>query len=163
MRKLLLDNGSAQSEPSGSPEPERKRSRAFRIYWIVSTIVILFAAIYSGLTFYSRWQEDQAWKARAAEKQREEDARSLEMMGGNRFDILNFYAAPGHIRKGETVDLCYGVSNAKSVTLEPNVANVYPAYTNCVQLSPRKTTMYTLTAADGKGNTKTASLTVEVR
>lgn len=162
---MLFDDKASGNRSGGPPppDPEQKRSRAWRTYWIVSSGLMILAAVYSGLIFYSRWQENQAWKERAAEKQREDDARTLEMMGGNTFDILSFYASPGHIRRGDTVNLCYGVSNAKLVTLNPKVADVYPAYSNCVRTSPQKTTTYTLTATDAKGQTKSESLTVEVR
>ena len=67
------------------------------------------------------------------------------------------------MHRGEEVDLCYGVSNAKTVTLVPQPNAVWPSYSRCVQVSPQKTTTYTLTVTDAAGNTKSASLTVEVR
>ena len=154
---MLLDQRPAQQQP------ERKPGRGFRIYMIISSTAILAAAIYTGLTFYSRRQENQAILDRAAKQKRAEDQRSLEMMGGDTFDILNFYVSPGHIRRGDSAQLCYGVSNAKSVTLDPKDANVYPPLSNCETVSPRKTTTYTLTAVDAQGNNKTASLTVTVK
>ncbi len=160
---MLFDDTPARAAMPGPEQPERKPGRAFRIYWIISSGLIFLAAIYSGLVFYSRREENRAIEEKAAADRRAADARVLEMMGGNRFDILNFYASPGHIRRGETVQLCYGVSNATSLTLDPKDANVYPAYSNCVRISPRKTTTYTLTAADAQGHTQTASVTVEVR
>jgi hypothetical protein len=33
----------------------------------------------------------------------------------------------------------------------------------CMQITPKKTTKYTFTADDGKGSTKTAELTIEVK
>jgi hypothetical protein len=59
--------------------------------------------------------------------------------------------------------MCYGVSNAKSVKLDPPDANVWPSNDRCLQISPKKTTTYTFTADDGQGNTKTATLTIEVK
>jgi hypothetical protein len=151
-----------EQKPAQGP-PERKPGRAFRIYLIVSSTMIVLAAVYSGLVFYSRYEDNLEIQQRAAEKKRADDQRVLEMMGGNTFDILNFYASPGHVHRGDDVHLCYGTSNAKSLSLDPKDANVYPAYSNCVTVTPRKTTTYTLTAADDKGNNKTASVTVEVR
>jgi hypothetical protein len=147
----------------GQPQPEQKPGRGFRIYLVISSTAILAAAIYTGLTFYSRRQQNQAILENAARQKRAEDQRALDMMGGDTFDILNFYASPGHIRRGDSARLCYGVSNAKSVTLDPKDANVYPALSNCESVSPRKTTTYTLTAVDAKGNNKTASLTLTVK
>jgi len=97
------------------------------------------------------------------EKQRARDERTFEMMGGDRFEILDFYASPGVIARGESAQLCYGVSNANSVEIAPPAEPVYPSYGQCVDVSPRKDTTYTLTARDAAGHTKTASVTLRVR
>ncbi|MGH9775017.1 MAG: hypothetical protein ACRD50_08735 [Candidatus Acidiferrales bacterium] len=131
--------------------------------WILVAVV----AIYSGWILWSRWQERHDLEARVAaekaEHQRADDERTVEMLGGNKFDILNFYAAPGVIRRGDAVDICYGVSNAKSLTLEPQSSPVWPSLNHCVSVFPRKTTRYTLTVIDASGNKKTSTLTVQVR
>jgi len=46
-------------------------------------------------------------------------AKSFEVLGGADFKIISFYAMPGTIHRGDDVDMCYGVSNAKSVKLDP--------------------------------------------
>ncbi len=84
-------------------------------------------------------------------------------MGGKELAIQNFYASPGTIRRGETVQLCYGVANAKTVKLEPQSNPVWPSYSRCVDVTPTKSITYTLTIADAAGNTKTQSLQVKVR
>jgi hypothetical protein len=84
-------------------------------------------------------------------------------MGGDRFDILSFYANPGAMVQGDSVNLCYSVSNAKSVTLQPQSNAVWPSYERCVSVSPKKTTTYTLTATDAAGQKKSATAIVEVR
>src|SRR3989449_10682793 len=91
------------------------------------------------------------------------DRIALEQMGGKELAIQNFYASPGTIRRGETVQLCYGVANAKTVKLEPQSNSVWPSYSRCVDVTPTKSTTYTLTIADTAGNTKTQSLEVKVR
>ena len=55
---------------------------------------------------------------RLKENARTEAAHTFETLGGDRFEILNFYAVPGVIRRGDSAQLCYGVSNAKTVRLE---------------------------------------------
>jgi hypothetical protein len=115
-----------------------------------------------GWVFYSRSQANQAIVERAAEKRLDQDRQTFEMMGGNRFDILGFYADPGAIRAGDRSSLCYSVSNAKSVKLEPQTDPVWPALSHCVNVSPGKTTKYTLTIEDGAGYTKTGTLEVKV-
>jgi hypothetical protein len=85
-------------------------------------------------------------------------------MGGNRFEILVYAANPPVVRAGEKSSLCYSVSNAKEVKIEPKTEEpVWPAYSRCVHVSPRKTTKYTLTIDDGAGHTKTATVDVTVR
>ncbi len=53
------------------------------------------------------------------EKVRTADQQSFEAMGGNRFEILVFAANPPVLRAGEKSSLCYSVSNAKGVKIEP--------------------------------------------
>jgi cbb3-type cytochrome oxidase subunit 3 len=134
-----------------------------RSYLIVSWSLIALILLYVGWVFYSRRQENREIEQRAAARRRADDQRTVDMLGGNRFDILSFYASPGTIRRGDTAQLCYGVSNAKSVRLEPQADAVWPSYSRCVQVSPEKSTTYTLTADDGAGHSKTATVTIEVR
>jgi hypothetical protein len=144
------------------PAPEPRTG--FRIYLIVSAVAFIFAGIYVAWVFYSRRQANQEILDRAAEKQRAQAQQSFEMMGGDRFDILSYGASPATIQAGEKSSLCYSVSNAKSVNIEPPAEEpVWPAFSRCVHVSPRKTTKYTLTIDDGAGHTKTADVEVNVR
>ena len=59
--------------------------------------------------------------------------------------------------------MCYGVSNATAVKIEPGVEPIKPALSHCLEVFPKKTTTYTLKAEDAKGNSKSASLTITVR
>jgi hypothetical protein len=144
------------------PVPESRAG--FRIYLIVSVVALLFAGLYVGSVFYSRWQANQAIVDRAAEKQRAQDQQTFEMMGGDRFDILGYSAYPTTIQPGERSSLCYSVSNAKTVKIEPQTEEpVWPAFSRCVHVSPHKTTKYALTIEDGAGHTKTATVEVKVQ
>jgi hypothetical protein len=143
------------------PAPETRTGSAK--YLISSGVVLLLAGLYVGSVFLSRRQANQALEEKAATERRAQDRQTFEMMGGNRFEILGFYADPSSIGPGETADLCYSVSNAKSVKLEPQSEPVWPAFSRCVHVSPRKTTTYTLTAEDAAGHTKSATISVEVR
>ena len=139
------------------PEP----GDGHRKHLLVSIVAFAIVGVYLGWVFYSRRQADQDVEEKTAEKQRVQNQQTFEMMGGNRFEILGFHANPASIPAGETSSLCYSVSNAKTVTLEPQSEPVWPAFSRCVHASPRKTTTYTLTIGDGAGHFKTA--TVEVR
>jgi hypothetical protein len=132
-----------------------------------SKIVFTIAALIVIWIFLSRWWQNRSIEYRAkdaaAEKRRAEDRATLDQMGGKELAIQTFYATPGEIRRGQSVQICYGVANAKSVKLEPQSNPVWPSYSRCVNDSPAKTTTYTLTIADAAGNTKSQSLTVQVR
>lgn len=147
----------------GTPLPPASGfRRIFKYTWLGVAI----AALCVIWIFYVRWQTNRDIDYRAAQKaaaeQRENAARSVELMGGSKFDILNFYAAPGAVRRGDSFQLCYGVSNAASVKLDPPVGSVWPSYNRCFSVTPKTTATYTLTAADSSGHSKTASLTVTV-
>lgn len=140
-------------------DAQARLRRIVRYLWIVPAL----AALYVGWTLYERRQESRQVEQQAIEKRRAEDARTVESLGGDRFEILSFYAAPPVIRRGDTAQVCYGVSNAKTVRLDPPVGRVWPSYSRCVDVSPRNDTTYTLTIEDGKGQTKSATVTIQVR
>jgi hypothetical protein len=147
------------------PVPPKKST--FKNPFLYSWAALGIAALVVGWILFSRWYENRGIEKRAKEertqKQQEQDRIALEQLGGKELAIQNFYASQGEIRPGETVQLCYGVANAKSVTLEPQPNPVWPSYSRCVDVTPAKSTIYTLTIADAAGNTRTQSLEVEVR
>jgi len=147
-----------------SSEPrDSESSSGVQLYWAGSAIVLCLGLAYVGWVFFSRWQSNHEIEERIAAEKRAQAAKTFEGMGGDRFDILMFYASPGIVKRGEESTLCYGVSNAKSVTLQPQSNPVWPSQARCVDVSPSKTTTYTLTVTDSAGHTKSATATVEVR
>ena len=148
------------------PQPNAPSKSIFKKPSFYSKIVISIAALIVFWILLSRWLQNRSIEYRAKEaaaaKQRADDRATLEQMGGKELAIQTFYATPGEIRRGESVRLCYGVANAKSVKLEPQSNPVWPSYSRCGHDSPAKTTTYTLTIADAAGNTKAHSLTIEV-
>jgi hypothetical protein len=148
-------------------QPEVKQPHALRNLWTGFGAVVLIVLAYVGYTMWSRKAQDAdlAYKQQQAKsaQQRESDAAAVEELGGSDFKILAFYASPGFIHRGETVDMCYGVSNAKTVKLDPPEGNVWPSANRCLQVTPKKTTTYTLTIDDGKGKTANQTLTITVK
>lgn len=146
---------------------ETKRKSAFLNPLLYSSALVVIVSLVVGWIMLSRWLENRDFDRRAAQeraaKQREMDRLAIEQLGGKEFAILNFYASPGTIGRGETSQLCYGVSNAKAVKLEPQSSPVWPSPSRCVDVFPTKDTTYTLTIQDASGNTKTATLEVRVR
>ncbi len=143
------------------------KKSAFKNPFLYSWAVLAIVALVMGWILFSRWQENRGIEKRAKEertqKQQEQDRITLEQLGGKELAIQNFYASPGAIRRGETVQLCYGVANAKTVKLEPQSNPVWPSYSRCVDLTTSKSTTYTLTIADAAGNTRKQTLEVKVR
>jgi hypothetical protein len=146
------------------PKPESRPARKHPLLY--SSIAVAITLLYVGWVFFSRGQENRAieqkTKAEAAQKQRENDRASVELLGGNEFAIQMFYASPGVIQRGDSARLCYGVSNAKTVKLEPQSNPVWPSHSRCVEVAPAKTTTYTLTIEDAAGNTKFQTVEVKV-
>jgi hypothetical protein len=148
-------------------EPEPQPKSLFKNPKLYSSAVLIIVTLVVGWILISRWLENRAIENRAkeerSEKQREQDRITLEQLGGKELAIQNFYAMPGEIHRGQSVQLCYGVANAKTVKLEPQSNPVWPSYSRCLEVTPSKTTTYTLTIADAAGNTKTQTLEVKVR
>jgi len=133
--------------------------RVLRITWWV---LVAFACIYLGSVYYSRWSAKNSLKQRLEERKATQERAVVDAYGGENLTILNFYANPAAIRRGETTQLCYSVPNAESVRIEPPVKNVWPSRSRCVDVAPTSDTLYTLIAEDDGGNTVTADTTVEV-
>ena len=145
-------------------EPAHDSRSGLQTSIVVSIAVFLAVGAYIGWVFYSRWAANQAIAEKAAEKERTQDQKTFDLMGGNRFEILLYAANPPVIRAGERSSICYSVSNAKEVKIEPKTEEpVWPAYSRCVHVSPHKTTTYTLIIDDGAGHTKSAAIDVTVR
>jgi hypothetical protein len=137
----------------------------FKNPFVYSSLLILVVAVYVGWIIFSRHQDTRAYDERAADaqakKQREQDRAAIEQLGGSQLAIQMLYATP-RIHRGETAQVCFGVANAKTVTLEPQNSPVWPSHNLCVDVKPAKTTTYTLTAAGADGNSVSQEVTIEV-
>ena len=76
------------------PTPDSGPHTGIRIYVAVSAAVLVAALCYVGWVFWSRAHEDQLIEERVAAQRRAQDEQTVESMGGNRFEILAFYANP---------------------------------------------------------------------
>ena len=145
------------------PSSEPPRSR-LNIYVLLPIVTLVIGSLYVAGVFYSRWSSARAIEEKARDTQREHDQKVYQMMGGDRFAILNFFAYPGIINRGDSTTLCYSISNAKTATLDPpSNVSMWPAFDRCVSVTPKKTTTFTLTATDAAGNRQTAKAEVEVK
>jgi hypothetical protein len=124
---------------------------------------LAIAILYVGWTFLSRWNDNRS-RDRAADAERSKaDAKIVEMYGSGNLKILNFYATPGVLKRGQKGLICYGVSNAKTVRIEPGVEPVTPSISRCVEIAPGADTKYTLAAEDESGHSAAQSVLVRVR
>jgi hypothetical protein len=124
-------------------------------------LATLCAVLYDGWIFYGRWRGRREGARQEKEAEADRARRELDMLGGDGLRILNFYASPGAIKRGEHANLCYGVNGAQAVRIEPLSEALRPAMAHCLQVSPRADTAYTLVAEDGKG--KSIRQTFELR
>jgi len=129
-----------------------------------TTVALIVAAIYVGWMFFSRWQENRDLQHKRAEAAAESARDVVNTLGGNDLKILSLTLDRGFIRRGEKLQLCYGVMNAKKVSIEPSPREeTWPSTNRCVEVSPTRDTTYKLTAEDAAGHTQSASVQVKVR
>lgn len=76
--------------------------------------------------------------------------------------ITAFYARDGVVTEGGTTVLCYGVSDTKSLKIDPPVDGVWPSFNRCVEVKPKGATHYTLTALGADGQAVSQSLDLQV-
>ena len=142
------------------------RKSLFRNPFVYSSLLILIVAVYVGWIIFSRHQNTRLYEQRAADaqakKQRERDQAAIEQLGGNELAIQMLYATR-LVRRGEAAELCFGVSNATTVTLEPESGKIWPSHNLCIDVKPVKTTIYTLTATGADGKSVSQQVKVEVR
>ena len=99
-----------------------------------------------------------------AKRQEAERQQANLIFGSGEIKFTTFSADNGLVKRGGTTHLCYGVVNATTLKIDPPVGEpVKPTSRHCVEIAPKQTITYTITASNDKGATKTASLTIQVR
>ena len=147
-----------------SPEPSpRKSGSKLEKLLPYTTVAVIIAGLYVAWTFYSRYESnkravEQVQAEREAARKRVVD--QIYGSGGVRFNALS--ADTAVLKRGEKTQLCYSVVNAKNLKLDPPVEPIKPSYYHCLEIAPKKTTTYTITADDGAGHSKSESLTIRV-
>jgi hypothetical protein len=126
-----------------------------------TTAALLVALAYLAWELYARRAADIRFQERLRDKAPARSAVTDDLTGVG-LKVLHFYASPAVLGEGDRAVLCYGVRGAASVKIEPGVEAVSPSLNRCVGIDPEETTNYTLTAADGQGNTASASFVMQV-
>jgi hypothetical protein len=84
--------------------------------------------------------------------------------GTDTANILVFTARPGAVAAAERTELCYAVSSAFQVRIEPGVGEVVPSSTlSCRRVAPVRTTTFELTAYGLNGQHVSRQLVVVVK
>jgi len=125
------------------------------------TVLVVLSVLYAGWTIFSRYQANQNAIQSAKKAEAEADRKVVDIYG-EQLKIMAFYASPGVVRRGEKALVCYGVSNAKTVQIEPHVDDITPSLSRCLDVFPKQTTEYKLTAADAQGHTTAQSFVLKV-
>jgi hypothetical protein len=146
------------------PETPPPQKSPLKNPFLYSSLVIIGVILYVSYVLYARHESSKEYERKTKEHQveqrREEDRLAVEQLGGSELAIRGLYVSPRSIHAGESAQLCYDVANAKTVTLDPPAGEVWPSHSRCLNISPRKTTTYTLTIKDAAG--KTVSQSVEL-
>jgi hypothetical protein len=128
----------------------------------ILTVAVIVGLAYDGWIFYSRWSDAREAAKDQAAKEAEDARRTVDALGGDHLKILDFYASPVTIHRGEHASICYGVNAAQTVRIDPPVEQLHPAVSHCFQVAPARDTEYQLTIADAAGHTLTQSLSIRV-
>ena len=87
-----------------------------------------------------------------------------QVLPADRASILIFTPRPGSIATSGPTRLCYAVSDALQVRLEPEIGDITPTRTlTCLRVAPRRTTTYELIAQGRDGHAVRQELVIIVR
>ena len=135
--------------------------------YLYSGLLIAFVAALVLYVMAERYLSSRAFDDRVAREQEarslEDDRRAVQQLGGNELAIRGLYLTPDTIRRGESAQLCYDVANAKTVTLDPPVAEVWPSHSRCIELKLKKSATFTLAIADASGKTLSQSVELKIK
>ena len=129
--------------------------------WLTAVLVI--AVLWTAWIILNRRDEARQAEQEAANRKANLDREVIDRLGGDKLSILTFYASPPVIHRGTHVSLCYSVSNAASVVIDPGLGSWKPSLSRCLDVAPQHTTSYTLTAKGAKGDTLTADTKIVVQ
>jgi hypothetical protein len=126
-------------------------------------LIVLVAFLYPAWIFWQRRVSAREAEQQSERARIERDRPVVEKLATGPVKVIMLYANPGVLSAGETANLCYGVKNAASVSIEPKIEELKPSLSRCLAISPKRTTIYTLRAQDENGASDEASIEVRVR
>ena len=147
--------------------PTTSRKSLWTRPFFYSGLLILAVAVFVSYTMLERYLSRRAFDDRIARQdaanRQDADRRAIEQLGGSELAIRGLYLSPSTIHSGEAAQLCYDVANAKTVTLDPPVGEVWPSHSRCVEFKLKKSATLTLTIADASGKTVSQSVELTVK
>ncbi|MEO8368458.1 MAG: hypothetical protein ABI806_04605 [Candidatus Solibacter sp.] len=144
-----------QIDATFTPAEERRRPAPFVIAAIAVSVLFL------GWVLLSRGPAVAQSAASAAAPAQKTDS-ALAFYGNGQLKVLSFYASPVEVRRGSRALVCYGVSNASAVRIEPALGETWPSTSRCMEVTGTKDTEYKLTAQDSAGHEETRTLSLKV-
>lgn len=133
-------------------------SRSRTPFVIAATSVGL---IFLGWVLYARGSSTPTIEAaRPASAQR--NAETVAYYGNGQLKVLSFYANPVEVKRGAHALVCYGVSNAATVRIEPSIGETWPSTSRCVEVTAAKDTDYKLTAKDTAGHEESRTVSLHI-
>jgi len=145
------------------PQDSREPFYIIRKLLPYTTVAAVLALLYVGWVFYGRSTQNHELQREADQKDIDQARKTYELYGSGQLKILQFYAVPAVVHPGATTQLCYGVSNATTVKMEPGVGEIKPSLNHCLQIKPSHSITYTLTASDDQGHSTSQSTDVVIR
>lgn len=150
-----------------STQSSTTQKSAWKNPFLYTGIFIACVAAFVSYVMLERYLSKRAYEDRIARQEAAtrlaDDRRAIEQLGGSELAIRGLSVSPSTISPGGTAQLCYDVANAKTVTLEPPVGEVWPSHSRCIDLKTRKTTTFTLTVGDATGRTISQSVDLKVK
>ena len=147
-----------------APEPDSHSRSPFKSILPYTSALTVIVVLYIAYIMYSRHQATiDAERAAENQKLQAEKKVNEQIFGSGEVMFTTFEVADGTLQRGQTTQLCYGVVNATSVKIDPPVEDIKPSSRHCMEIAPKKTTTYTITASDAKGNIKSLHATIRVK
>ncbi len=128
---------------------------------IVLWVILAIVAIRIGFLWMERRNRDDRFKQSILARQNR-GSSSGAYSTGTAVKITQFYASAWSMTDTDHNTICYGVENAKSVRLEPPIANVWPTANRCFWAEARQDTTYKLIAEGLDGTSVSESFTIHV-
>ena len=150
--------------PESPDQPQRPPHSRLRALLPVTTVALIIAILYVAWTFYSRYEANRKAEADAHNRAAERNRHDVQqLLGSGDLSIRTLTIDKASIRTGETAQLCYSVAAATAVKIDPPVADLKPSYLHCLEIAPRATTTYTLTASDAANHSISQQITIQVK